>query len=156
VPIRLAAVAVTMVLTMLALLLPMAEPASAVDRRTPAKIRDRIEYLINRDRARAGLPKLRVHANTQYYARSHSRQMARRGRLWHDSNLRNEIPRGARAWGENVGRTSASDAAARSHYLFMSSSAHRANIMRRGWTHMGIGVAKRNGRTYITHRFWHR
>ena len=37
--------------------------------------------------------------------------------------------------------------------MFMNSSSHRANILSRRMTHMGIGVAKRGNYTYIVQRF---
>ncbi len=131
-------------------------PAHAADARTAAEIRDRLEYLVNRSRARHGLPRLRIHSTVEYYARDHADDMADRTALFHDNRLRYEFPAGADAWGENVGATSSNTAARRLHYLFMHSSQHRENILRRGWTHMGIGVVKRGGYTYVTERFMRR
>lgn len=134
-------------------LLP-ATPAHAADSRTAAEIRDRVEYLINRDRARYGLRRLRVSPRIQYYATDHARKMAAAGTIFHDvTGLRIESLAGATAWGENVGKTTATDAARHAQSLFMGSTGHRANILKPRWTHMGIGVAKRNGATYIVQRF---
>ena len=142
------------VVAALFLTLAPAAPAAAADSRTPAEIRDRVEYLINRDRARYGLRRLRVSSRVQYYATDHARRMAAAGTIFHDlTGLRSESLVGATSWGENVGMTTASDAARHAHSLFMSSTGHRANILKPRWTHMGIGVAKRNGRTFIVQRF---
>ena len=130
-----------------------AAPAAAVDQRTPREIRNRMEYLINRQRVRHGLRKLRVSEKTQYYARKHAKNMAERRQIYHDPNLGNEIPSGCYAWAENVASTSADNAARNAMNMFMHSSAHRSNILSSRMTHMGIGIAKGGGRVYITQRF---
>ena len=139
-----------------ALVLPLlpATPAEAADSRTVAQIRNRIEYLLNRERARRGLGRLRPHDRTQYWARDHSREMGRRRSIYHDSRLGSEVPSRARAYGENVARTTASDAAGAAMRMFMASSGHRDNILYRSWRRMGIGVAKRGRYTYVTQRFF--
>lgn len=144
--------AVAMVLALAITLFP-SEPAEAVDSRHHTRIRDRIEYLINRKRVRHGVRRLRVNRKTQYWARNHSRQMARRRTIFHDPNLANEIPRGCSAWAENVARTGADNAARSAMRMFMNSSSHRSNILSPRMTHMGIGVAKKGRYVYITQRF---
>lgn len=146
-------VIIAMVAALCLTLLP-ATPAAAADTRSVGDIRDRVEYLVNRERARHGLRRLRVSSRVQYYATDHARLMARAGTIFHDvTGLQGETLRSATAWGENVGMTTAPDAARHAHRLFMNSSGHRANILKPRWTHMGIGVAKRNGTTYIVQRF---
>ncbi len=130
-----------------------ATPAAAIDRAGAYEIRDRLEYLINRTRARHGLRRLRVHSHMQSKARGHALNMAYRRRIYHDPNLRYEVGSGAEAWGENVARTTASDAARRAHDMFMSSSAHRAILLKPRYTHMAIGVAKAGNYTYVVERF---
>ncbi len=133
-------------------LLPVA-PAAAADGRTAAEIRDRIEYLVNRTRARHDLRRLDVNLTLQRGARGHACDMAAVGAIFHDAQLALELPSGADAWGENVGYTSATDAATRIHQLFMDSPGHRDNVLRRRWRVMGIGVCKGGGRTWVTERF---
>ena len=145
-----------MVVLMLALVLltgAPAAPAAAIDSSPVSEIRDRLEYLINRSRARHGLRRLRVGTYLTQGAQRHARHMADRGYIYHDPYIRNEIANDAEAWGENVARTTASNAARRAHEMFMSSSAHRSNVLKRRWTHMGIGIAKRGRYTYIVERF---
>lgn len=151
-PVSVRALVIALVLALSATLL-MSEPAHAADSRTRAQIRDRIEYLINRQRIRHGRGRLRVNAKTQRQAAYHARAMARRRRIYHDSRLRYEVPRDCTAWAENVARTPARDAARSAMTLFMNSSSHRANILSRRMTVMGIGVAKRGNYTYIVQRF---
>ena len=130
-----------------------ASPAEAVDRRTPQQIRNRMEYLINRKRVNHGLRKLRVSEKTQYYARRHARNMEERRTIYHDPNLYNEIPSGCYAWAENVGSTSADNAARTAMSMFMNSSSHRSNILSKRMTHMGIGIAKGGGKVWVVQRF---
>jgi uncharacterized protein YkwD len=153
-PVLTRALIVALVTAVILPLLP-ATPADAADARTAAEIRNRIEYLVNRERARHGVGRLRRHDRTQYWARDHSREMARARRIYHDSRLAYEVPAKARAYGENVARTTASDAARAAMRMFMASSGHRDNILYRRWGRMGIGVAKRGNYTYITQRFFH-
>ena len=143
---------VAMVLALSAKMLT-AEPAEAIDSRSLGEIRNAIEYRINRARASRGLRRLRVSERTQYYAQDHARRMSNRATIFHDSNMRYEIPRGCEAWGENVARTSSTNAARSAMTMFMNSSSHRSNILKARWTHMGIGVAKRGNYTYIVQRF---
>ena len=144
---------VALITAMVLPLLP-ATPADASDARTIAQIRNRIEYLVNRERARRGVGRLRPHDRTQYWARDHSRDMARSRGIYHDPRLGSEVPRKARAYGENVARTTASDAAGSAMRMFMASSGHRDNILYTSWSRMGIGVSKRGNYTYITQRFF--
>ncbi len=133
-----------------------AAPAHAIDRAATTTIRHRIEYLINRTRASHGLPRLRVSEYVTGTSTTHARSMARRGRLYHDSALRYEIPRGSTAWAENIARSTATNAARNVHHMFMGSSMHRSNLLNPRYTHMGIGVAKRGGYTYVVERFFRR
>ncbi len=133
-------------------LLP-APHAAAADARPAAEIRDRVEYLVNRARARHGLRRLDVNLTLQRGARGHACDMADAGTIFHDARLALELPLGVDAWGENVGYTSATDAAPRIHELFMDSPPHRDNVLRRRWRIMGIGVCKGGGRTWVTQRF---
>jgi uncharacterized protein YkwD len=143
---------VALVLILSATLVPAA-PAHAIDSRTPHQIKERIEYLINRQRVRHGLPRLRVNAKTQYWAKDHAKRMASRGTIYHDGNIQGEVPSGCSAWAENVARTPHDDAARNAMTLFMNSSSHRSNILNRRMSHMGIGVAKRGNYVYIVQRF---
>lgn len=136
-----------------AVLLQWAQPAAADSSTPAARIRDRLEEFINRDRAEQGLRRLRVSIYIQRHARRHTVSMAKADGIYHDSRLQSEIPDRATAWGENVGRTTAQAVARRLHRAFMNSPSHRANILSSRMTHMGIGVAKGGDYTYVTERF---
>lgn len=151
-PVLVRQIVVVLVLLLSATVLP-ASPAAAIDKRDINQIRDRIEYLINRQRVRHGLRRLRVSDKTQYRARDHAKDMADARTIYHDSNLWNEAPGGCSAIAENVARTPDGDAARNAMSLFMNSAAHRSNILNQRMTHMGIGVAKAGNYTYIVQRF---
>ncbi len=147
-----------LVMTLVVVLaIPALAPAAiAKDRRRNEFIRHRVETLINRDRSRHGQPRLRASGPLQRHARRHAKDMARARVLYHDPRLAHEVPASARMWGENIGRSTSRYSPRDVQRLFMSSSAHRSNVLQRQWTHMGIGVAKRGGYTYITQRYYKR
>ena len=152
-PVVLRPLVVALVLALGLVLFPTPS-AHARDRRSVADIRDRVEYLVNRERVRHGLGRLKVHEATQKRARNPAQDMASHDAIYHDSNLGNEVPGDASAYGENVAKTPAKDAAGRSMTMFMESSGHRQNILYARWSHMGIGIAKRDGYTYVVQRFF--
>lgn len=133
-------------------LLP-APAAQAAASPSAADIRDRIEYLINRDRARYGLRRLRVSTRIESFAKDHAGDMAARGTIFHDVAFSAESLAGATAMGENVGMTGSSEPARAAHSMFMQSPPHRENVLKARWTHMGVGVVKRGGYTYVVQRF---
>ena len=143
---------VALVLALTATILA-AEPAAAVDSRSSIQIRDRMEYLINRERVRYGLGRLRNNQKMRYWATTHAQRMANSGTIFHDSNLQQEVPRDCAAWAENVARTSSADAARSAMTMFMNSSSHRSNVLSSRMNVMGIGIRKRGGYTYVVQRF---
>lgn len=141
-------------LALLVTLLP-ATPAHAADSRTVEQIQTILERKINNARTARGLRPLRVHRRLEYWATDHARYMASKRTLVHDSlyRLALEAPPTALTFSENIARNTASNAARRAHRMFMRSPAHRANILDRSATHMGVGVAKRGRYTYLVERF---
>jgi hypothetical protein len=106
--------------------------------------------LINAEREAAGLQPVTVDATLTAGAQSWSEQLATSGSLAHDGSY---TVTDATAWGENVGYTSAEDAAARLHEMLMASPDHRANILHPDWTVAGIGVTVVDGTVWATQRF---
>ena len=145
-------------LLVVALLLTLAPPteALALDARGGVRIRKDLQERVNTARQRHGLRPLVISWGLLDEARGHSRTMQRRQGIFHDQALRHELPPSTVAWGENVGRTTASDAAQRLHYLLMRSPGHRANILGRDYNHMVVGIAKGGRYTYATQRFFDR
>jgi hypothetical protein len=100
------------------------------------------------NRARDGLRRLRLDPELSKVARAHSRAMTRRDLLFHSSGL--QLKRRVTNWtllGENVGYGSTVRSL---HRAFMASPAHRANIRRREFRNVGVGVRRREGRVWVT------
>jgi len=153
--------------SLLALLAPAAAPARprgsgpaacssahvAVHRATIARARDATLCLLNRARARHGLPPLRTNPKLARAARRHARDMVRRRYFSHDSLggasafdriLRTHYaPRRSSWWlGENIGWGSLSRSQpAALVRAWMHSPGHRANILSRRFREVGIGIA---------------
>jgi uncharacterized protein YkwD len=147
-------VAITLAFTLLLVAVPAA-PAQARDSRSAQRIQAMVENKLNAARERQGLKPLKVNRRLERYATDHARYMAANGTLVHDSltRLRLEAPATALRVSENIARNTASNAATRAQQMFMQSSGHRANILDRRATHMGVGVVKRGDYTYIVQRF---
>lgn len=119
----------------------------------PATVERQILDLMDRDRAKAGLPPLKRDARLADVARKYSREMADLGEIAHFSARTGTVLDRIRAAGveprptvlaENVGRDYTADGI---EHGFMSSPGHRDNILSRAVTHVGVGVAlgKREG-----------
>lgn len=101
--------------------------------------------LVNQDRAAAGLPPLQIDMRLVQSARVKSQDMQNKGYFAHTS------PNGTTPWdlikgqgvtyktaGENIAKGyMTSDAAEQG---FMNSPGHKANILNRSFTHVGIGI----------------
>jgi uncharacterized protein YkwD len=115
-------------------------------------VRDAVLCLHNRERAARGLPKLTEHAQLRSAAEAHSAHMVDAQFFEHDA------PGGAdmvdrilgagyadgQAWavGENIAWGSGGlGSAAAIHRAWMRSPGHRANILRRQFREIGIGIA---------------
>lgn len=89
-------------------------------------------------RRSARLPSYAVRADLSEVARRWAARMASNDRLEHNPNLSSDV-RNWRAVGENVGQGAT---AAAIHDAFMDSPSHRANILDRDFTEMGIGTIR--------------
>ncbi|NLJ79879.1 MAG: hypothetical protein GX335_02520 [Firmicutes bacterium] len=112
---------------------------------------------VNRERVSGGLKTLQVDLNLVALAKEKSRDMAVAGYFDHISpnlgsvyNMLNRAGISYALAGENIARTGSF---ARIHPLFMGSSAHRANIMYSGYTHIGVGIFQRGTSYYTTQIF---
>ena len=105
--------------------------------------------LVNQSRAAAGLPALKEDNTATKKAQAWAEHLAAKGSLSH-SNLASGMDDGWKALGENVGYGASIDHV---HTQYMNSTGHRNNILNRGYTHLGTGVAQGNGRTYTVHVF---
>ena len=105
--------------------------------------------LVNESRARAGIHALAHDSQAQAKAQAWAENLASRNQLAH-SRLSDGMGSNWQAIAENVGWGSSIDHV---HQQFMSSSSHRRNVLDRGMTHLGTGVARGNGKTYVVHVF---
>jgi uncharacterized protein YkwD len=154
---------------LLALIVPSAASAcpGAGEEPTEAslEVSERATFcLINRERTRRGIRKLRRNPRLDLASRRHARAMAARNFFEHGNfvgRIRSaNYLRGARGWrlGENIawgsGVLSSPDEIVDA---WMHSPGHRANILQRGFREIGIGIARgtpnrsyENGATYAT------
>lgn len=97
----------------------------------------------NEERMKRGLPPLKVAPNLLNLSRQKSANMAKSQNLSHSISPR---PQG----GENIAWNQAN--AKEVVRTWMNSDGHRANILNRRWTRIGVGVARGNG-PYWTQMF---
>ncbi len=120
-----------------------AKPASAnsVEGAFTAKINDA--------RSSRGLPRLSTRSSLVSVARAWASSMAGQAKLYHNPNLTRQVSNW-RWVGENVGYGPDADTV---HVAFMSSPAHKANILDRDYTEVGVGSVTRNGRVWVAEVF---
>jgi uncharacterized protein YkwD len=115
---------------------------------------------INNIRARHGLGRLRWDKQLGVVGRKHARKMARTASgIWHD-DIGSKVTR----WNSLGQNTGMGGGCKRMTRAFMHSPSHRSNYLG-SWRHVGVGVAKYNGSTYVQQVFesrrdpgniWHR
>jgi uncharacterized protein YkwD len=106
-------------------------------------------------RRSVGAPALKEHDTLTAKAESWARQMASTGRLGHSTLTAGVSSLNWKALGENVGYSSpTSNTYLTIHNAFVRSSGHYANLVKAGYTHMGVGVAKdSSGRVWVAEVF---
>lgn len=109
----------------------------------------KLHSLVNNARGSQGLGGLTLSTALSKQAHRHSARMADSGRLFH-SCLTCSRGTGARAQAENVG---VGDSLQKIHVALMGSSSHRANILSKSHSKIGIGVVRRGGRVWVTQLF---
>lgn len=111
---------------------------------------------LNQERKKHGLPGVVLDTVMDNTAIAHSKDMALRGFFahvnpdGHDPNARYRARGGLGSVGENIVIEEQVNAA---HQQLMSSPGHRANILQKDVTHVGIGVYFHQGRYYICQLF---
>ena len=101
--------------------------------------------LVNGARADAGVSSLAADTVAQAKAQSWAEHLAARNTLQH-SDLSAGMDDGWRRLAENIGAGSSIEEVQRQ---FMGSAIHRANVLDRRFTHLGVGVAQGHGRTFV-------
>lgn len=140
------AVLLTLVLALVLALVPGIGTAEAAP---DSGVEARFVQLINAERAKAGLPALRVADDLIGVGRRHAVRMAEQDHLHHNPNLGSDV-KGWDKVGENVGRGPDID---RVHAAFMASEGHRRNILDPEWTEVGVGVEMVEGGLWVTELF---
>ncbi|MPN24443.1 hypothetical protein SDC9_171842 [bioreactor metagenome] len=114
--------------------------------------------LLNADRSKNGLPALKANSKLTALAESYAQDMINRGFFAHN-NPEGQTPFdrmkaagiGYSYAGENLAINSNVDAA---EVAFMNSSGHRANILSKNFTEVGIGVKYApSGQVYVVQEF---
>ena len=103
---------------------------------------------MNGARDRAGRSNLRIDKQLTKVARVHTKAMARTNRLYHtpSSTLSSRVTKW-RILGENVG---VGGNVSSLHHAFMSSPAHRENILFGQYRHVGVGVKVDGNTMWVT------
>lgn len=109
---------------------------------------------INSARTSAGMAKVEVHASVSSVSRTWSKEMASDDHFAHNPSYASQIPGGWSSASENVvyGAVSSGQySPAAIHDTLMNSAGHRANILDKDATHVGVGVAfvTRDGYSYV-------
>jgi uncharacterized protein YkwD len=104
---------------------------------------------LNGARASRGIPRLATRSALVQVARAQARRMAGSNRLYHNPRLTSDVTNW-RWVGENVGYGPSVTSV---HVAFMNSPAHRANILDRDYTEVGIGAVVVNGRVWVAEVF---
>jgi uncharacterized protein YkwD len=120
---------------------------------TPAQARERLQALVNAERAQQGLAPLAVRADVTDIASRWSDTMAGAGTLSHDDAYFTKASHDrldAVVLGENVARAGDIDQA---HRALMASEHHRANILDARFTAVGFGATYVNGTWWLTEDF---
>jgi len=120
-----------------------ARPASA------SSTESAVTSKINSARAARGVPRLTTRSDLVAVARGQARRMAARNVLYHNPSLAKQV-RNFRWVGENVGY---GPSVAQVHDAFMGSPGHKANLLDRDYTEVGVGAIWANGRVWIAQVF---
>jgi uncharacterized protein YkwD len=116
--------------------------------------RMRMVSLTNTDREQRRRDDLGFNARISRYAKHHSLDMAHKGYLYHsDEDALSKVlsPYDWSIGGENVGVGSSLDGL---EAAFMASKEHRQNILRKSFQHMAVGIARVDGRLWVTVIFY--
>ena len=104
---------------------------------------------LNYARTSRGIPRLTPRSALITVARQQAQRMASSNTLYHNPNLTKDVTNW-RWVGENVGY---GPDALTVHVAFMNSPGHRANILDRDYTEVGIGAVTVNGRVWVAEVF---
>jgi uncharacterized protein YkwD len=116
--------------------------------KTAAEAEKRMLELVNRDRKKAGLPPLRIDPRVAKVAKSHSEEMSRTGVVAHVSPTTGSASDRIRV--ANIKTAAVMENVARAYGVeeaqdgLMNSPGHRANVLSKMATHIGVGIVLGN------------
>ena len=105
--------------------------------------------LTNSARSNHGVHSLATSGDLASIAQRQAQRRADKGQLFHNPNLASEVHNWQKL-GENVGYGPDAQAI---HNAFMNSPPHRANILDRDFTQIGVGVVVKNGVVWVSEVF---
>ena len=121
------------------------QPIKVVD--ATKNVEQQVLQIVNQERAKAGLPELAMNWELQRTARTKSCDMAAKGYFSHQSptygspfDMMKAFGISYRTAGENIAKGQRT--AAEVMQSWMNSSGHRANILKRDFTHIGVGYCE--------------
>jgi uncharacterized protein YkwD len=116
---------------------------------SPKASEQRLGKMIDRARVDKGRVRLVLDDDLSKAARVHSKRMARRNTLYHNTSrtIRDLLGGNWRMLGENIGE---GRNVRQIHKAFMRSPSHRENVMRRGYRKVGVGIYRHAGRQWTT------
>jgi uncharacterized protein YkwD len=120
-----------------------------------AQAEQRFVDLINQERTARGLPELDVNLEIQTVAREWTATMIGQADgcadLDHNPDFADQMPEGWKSAAENVGCGQSVETI---HRALMNSNGHRANILGRNFTDIGVGVGiDANNTMWVTQNF---
>lgn len=110
--------------------------------------------LTNHERTSRGIPALAEDDKLDSIARAHTAQMAARDTIYHNNRLPQDLANAGlkmKFAGENVGMGPSCLAI---HEAFMDSPGHRANILDRDYSRLGLGAQKKDDTVFVTEVFF--
>ena len=126
---------------------PLVDPASA-------EYRTQLLEATNAARVANGQRKLTTNPALNAVATAWSQEQAKQDKMFHNPDLRDQIPSGASRWSENVLRNIRTATPQQLVDQWMASPGHRINLLRPDHTTMGMGVAvSDSNRLYATQVF---
>lgn len=114
-----------------------------------ASVEDTFTNKINKARTARGIPRLATRGHLVDVARRWAAQMASQSKLYHNPRLTSDVSNW-RWVGENVGYGPTAPIV---HRAFMNSAGHRANILSRNYSEVGVGAVVRGGRVWVAEVF---
>ena len=144
-PVATASLPIWLVLAALLALLINAPPAAAQSDLSIA-----VAQLVNQARDNRGIDRLDVRGHLNDVALDHAQRMARRGVLFHNPNLADQMVGDWRSVGENVGYGPDVKTV---HAAFIKSPPHRANIVDRDFTRLGTAAVRRGTHVWVVQVF---